>query len=582
MEYASAPSSAKGLSEISSLSNDKLSGFNNASSPKARKPQHPRSSFASVGSRSSMSQNAASLLSPRISPGRGRAASIDTPDASGMLPRIYNKIDTKTDQAPKKPTRTSIMRAAESGKGSLLPMRGVSKLSPMRTQPASVKSERELPSRSRSSGPSYSTGLPRTQQDVGGEKSKLAYLRRRTANASSDDEFDASSQKTQRMYKSFDESSDPYSRGGRRKRGSTGSVGSTGSGGTNYTTNNNNSSISREHHSPNKWGNGLLCQKQLNMLSRMKLGHLLQVAIVFAVVVLVYESHLKALGALEQLKQFKSEESMLLLHLRKIEQQSIQLHENFSRLAQADRAAVNSGGSNNIKENVEGEDGATIDFYLIRQQIKQLKQMEDELGHEVKTLQTRIQLSARNHIIQEFGEGPVQVILELDFGGEDSAKVKNTESTNKISILLWHDTPHAAWTWLEQIGNNVWDGAAFNWHQGNIVDAVPSKKRIDPEREGTIQFVEQSQHSHQAWTVGVREHPNDKGSVGGSSLGMYINLQDNSKLHRHETCVGKIIDGFDVLQKLLEAARNNHENSSSVVIRKATAMHYVTKKAGMG
>ena len=61
---------------------------------------------------------------------------------------------------------------------------------------------------------------------------------------------------------------------------------------------------------------------------------------------------------------------------------------------------------------------------------------------------------------------------------------------------------------------------------------------------------------------------------------MYINLQDNSNLHKHETCVGKIIDGFDALQRLLEAVRG--EQDASIAIRKATAMHYVTKKAGMG
>merc|ERR1711971_44027 len=140
---------------------------------------------------------------------------------------------------------------------------------------------------------------------------------------------------------------------------------------------------------------------------------------------------------------------------------------------------------------------------------------------------------------------------------------------HRISILLWHDTPHAAWTWLQQIGNNIWDGVRFKWQQGHIIDAIPL--RSDPDY-GKIKFVEHSQYAHQAWTVGVRE--SDKGA-----LGMYINLQDNSGLHKHETCVGKIIDGFDSLQRLLEAARV--ENYSSIAIRKATAMHYVDKKAGI-
>lgn len=376
------------------------------------------------------------------------------------------------------------------------------------------------------------------------------------------------------------------------------SVSSTGSVGNN----NNNGSSSREHPSPHRWGSGVLCQHQLYKLSRMKLGHLLQIVIVLAVIALVYESHNKALFATQQLTQFKDEESLLLLHLQKIEQQSIQLHENLSRLARVGVGGGNSEGrdSNGYKNGEDGQaiggemadgvdsnsgGGREVDFDLIHKQTQQLYQMEEELSHEVQTLQKRIQLSARNHIIQEFGEGPVQVVLELDYGDA----IANV-GPHKISILLWHDTPHAAWTWLEQIGNNVWDGAEFKWQKGHIIDAIPSQNRVDPDRGGKIEFVEYTQHAHQAWTIGVRDRPSNGNGTGAGSMEMYINLQDNTQLHKHETCIGKVVDGFDALQKLLEASRSNGNGekveksvpSAPISIRKATAMHYVTKKAGMG
>jgi cyclophilin family peptidyl-prolyl cis-trans isomerase len=292
-------------------------------------------------------------------------------------------------------------------------------------------------------------------------------------------------------------------------------------------------------------------------LSRLKVGNILQVVIVLAVTALVWESHHKALFAAQQLTQFKEEESLLLLHLQKIEQQSIQLHENLARLAK-----VGTGGKAVTEK---GEGIKEVDFDLIHKQTQQLYQMEEELNHEVKTLQTRIQQSARNHIIQEFGEGPVQVILELDFG------INDNNGPNKIAILLWHDTPHAAWTWLEQISRNIWDGAEFQWKQGHIIDAVPHQP--DP-MGGKIEFVEHSHHGHGAWTVGVRE--SDSGA-----MGMYINLQDNTNLHKHETCVGKVIDGFDALQRLLEVARSQrYEKNTPIVVRRATATH-VTKKEGV-
>jgi len=284
----------------------------------------------------------------------------------------------------------------------------------------------------------------------------------------------------------------------------------------------------------------------------MKLGHILQVVIVVAVTALVWESHHKALFAAQQLSQFKEEESLLLLHLQKIEQQSIQLHENLSRLAQSGIRVSPKDGEETVGK---------VDFDLIHKQTQQLYQMEEELNHEVRTLQTRIQQSARNHIVSEFGEGPVQVIFELDFG-------PNTSGPDKISILLWHDTPHASWTWLEQIRKHVWDGAQFDWQQGHIIDAVP--QRLDPSG-GKIEFVEQSEHGHEAWTVGLRETET-------GMLSMYVNLKDNSNLHKHETCIGKVIEGFDALQRLLEVARNQRDGQKSIItIKKASATH-VTKK----
>jgi len=578
-DYAPAPSSGSSLSDLNSIRDNRQS----TSTAQAQQYHQPskRSTVNYDKSNSNSYNNSrntvAGLLSPRVNSSVIRSVSID---GNIGLPLTQNDIRSDNDQAPQKPRRTTRMRAAESGKGSVLPMRGAP-ISLFRQQ---QQIKRTAPGRSNSSGPSYAKGLPRTRQDLGdsNSRSQKSEIRRRTANASSDDEFDSSSQRN-RGY------------GIRRQRqGSAISVSSTGSVGTA-----NNGSNSREHTSPLRWGSGLLCQQQLMKLSRMKLGHLLQVVIVLAVIALVYESHHKALFATQQLTQFKDEESLLLLHLQKIEQQSIQLHENLSRLARAGIGGGNFGGKNtNFDEKVgdkeptgaEVADGANpgggreVDFDLIHKQTQQLYQMEQELSHEVETLQKRIQLSARNHLIQEFGEGPVQVVLDLDFGDE-MAKT----GPHRITILLWLDTPHAAWTWLEQIGNHVWDGAEFKWEQGHIIDAFPPVDRVDPKRDGKIEFVERSQHAHQPWTIGVREQPNYANDSGHTSMSMYINLQDNSQLNKHETCVGKIIDGFDALQQLLESSRNNgngdqqdkSSSASRITIRKATAMHYVTKKAGM-
>ena len=336
----------------------------------------------------------------------------------------------------------------------------------------------------------------------------------------------------------------------------------------------------------------------MDQLWRVKLGSSFQLIIVLAILILVWESHHKAHFAAEQLIQFKDEENLLMLHLQQIERQSIAVHENLSRLATS-RANESSKNSNAVaqKEHSHGDPAdevintlndtpasATVDIELIQKQTQQLYQMEKELNGELRSLEARIQTSARNHIIQEFGEGPVQVVLDLDFGDDPNPQQqavtgskKSKASANRIAILLWHDTPHAAWTWLEQIGRHVWDGADFTWQQAHVIDAAP--KKHDP-LGNKIEFVEKTQLcGHESWTVGLRN--NDSASNGSNGLGMYINLQDNTHLHKHETCIGKVLDGFDALQRLLEVSRNrSYDQKTSIKIKSASAMHVTQREVG--
>jgi cyclophilin family peptidyl-prolyl cis-trans isomerase len=447
-----------------------------------------------------------------------------------------------SDMSPRKPART-ILRAAEGGKGSLLPDHFSSPHPPTRREPPSRVRTRSspslnlimnLPGSARMNRDNTQT-LPQTVEanNEGGPtttqvsmlQAAKQSLRRRTGSYVSDDE-------------------DGMGSSSRSNRG----------GGN---SNTEHSPYHRTGGASHRRGRRTLTS--FHKLLRMKLGHFLQILIVLAVTVLVWESHHKALFAAVQLTQFKEEESLLLLHLQKIEQQSIQLHENLNRLAKAGPNAKGAQDSNSLGA-AAADSGEKVDFELIHKQTQQLYQMEEELNHEVKTLQTRIQQSARSHIVQEFGEGPVQVILELHF---------DQEGPSRISILLWHDTPHAAWTWLEQIGRHVWDGADFKWQEAHVIDAGPRKQ--DP-LGGKIEFVEQGQHSHEAWTVGLKEDD-------GGSLGFYINLQDNKNYHKSEVCVGKVIDGFDALQRLLEVSRSKSYDKASIQIKSATAMH-VTKREG--
>lgn len=465
---------------------------------------------------------------PRLSPVRLEAP-VDLPSLQ------------QNDFAPQKPARTTILRAAENGKGSILPDYHAAPTT-IAAAPTSGMRNREPPNRHKTrSTPSLkqmmnlggvmkqrdSSGggggtLPQTQHDLTPPSSSMLQsskhsLRRRTYSTTQSDDED-----TRRRSSSND---------------------------SHYRSRSRNNSA---RHLSGGGGQGWLSWHKFN---RLKLGHILQVVIVVAVTALVWESHHKALDAVEQLSRYKEEESLMLLHLQKIEQHSIQLHENLSRLAQSDLRARGGDG--------ERKGAGDVDFDLIHIQTQELYRLEEALNHEVRTLQTSIQKSARDHIVDAFGEGPVQVVLELDFGG-----ASDPNSPNTISILLWGDTPHAAWTWLEQIGRHIWDGAQFDWEQGHLINVFP---QVEDPMGGRIEFIEHSKHSHERWTVGLRETES-------GMMSMYVNLQDNTNLHKHETCVGKVVDGFAALQRLLEVLRSQHSDSKSVIsIKKATGIH-VTKK----
>ena len=211
----------------------------------------------------------------------------------------------------------------------------------------------------------------------------------------------------------------------------------------------------------------------------------------------------------------------------------------------------------------------TKDLELIRKQTQQLREMEQELNHEVKGLQGNIQRTSRNSIIRTYGEGPVQINLEVELPSKDKQR---SPEHHEIGILLWYDTPHAAWTLLEQVRKGIWDGAPLKLDDKGVALAAQPPPDIVPDGSmSKLEFVESSRKSHEPWTVGLSDFSNGR-------IGMFINLADNSELHKNYVCIGKIFDGFDVLQQLVDLSRKQQNQQASddhvyLVIRKATGSH---------
>jgi hypothetical protein len=285
------------------------------------------------------------------------------------------------------------------------------------------------------------------------------------------------------------------------------------------------------------------------------------ITIFCCLVYLLYDSYVKLVTTSGQLQKLKDDEGLMLLHLHRLEQQSIRVHENMAKIGDKTnkidesllQKAQNLFGSSDGDSNLNSvPTGSIIDDAEIRAQTQQLYEMEQELDHELHSLQAKLQQAARTSITSKYGDGPIKVVLEIEIPDETDI------SSNKISIILWYDTPHASWAWLKQILIGEWDGSEFQV-AGDLssIDAQPIIYNA-----GKLDFLEKSQKAHELWTVGLS---NNEGN-----LGMFINLKDNTEYpdRQYTVCVGKVIDGFDVVKRILRSA---HKNKGTRPIRIHTA-----------
>lgn len=354
-------------------------------------------------------------------------------------------------------------------------------------------------------------------------------------------------------------------------------------------------------------------------------GVCLQLILLSVIALLVLWSRSQAALATDTLLRLRETESVSLLKLHMLESHSMHVHELMRNRILRENTRVDDF-QDLLQDGEEPDEANNNNDDPLRDQYRQLSQMAADLRNHaaVKTLQGTIQETAIDKMTHIYGEGPVKVVIELDFGDGDNRnppfiahktenrKKNNNNSNNNrqarntqqmakgsyISIVLWPDTPHAAWTWLEQIGRSVWDGSSIGWDPSStLLQFQPTKD--DPLDRGHIEFVEDHPRQedsnpdmhHGAWTIGLRETlssgngAGDDESLSSSSsnpnrLEMFINLSNNREQRKHETCVGKIFDGFDALQRLLERTELTEDGDArtKVTVKSVSAMHMTHKE----
>jgi len=320
-------------------------------------------------------------------------------------------------------------------------------------------------------------------------------------------------------------------------------------------------------------------------------GVCMQLIVLLVIAILVLWSRSQAALATDTLLHLRETESVSLLKLHRLESHSMHVHELMrSRLLRENGKMKDTDDIEDLLNGEDPEEAVDSKDDPLMDQYQQLSQMASDLRNHaaVTTLQSNIQETAIDKMIDLYGEGPVKVVVELDFG--DDSNRRNSHELAKgsyISIVLWPDTPHAAWTWLDQIVRNVWDGSSVGWDPtSTFLQFKPTKE--DPLDRGHLEFVEghpsQEQSNpdmhHGAWTIGLRETLGDDQKS--SRLEMFINLANNQNKRKHETCVGKIFDGFDALQRLLEGTEVTEYGDAvtKVSVKSVSAMHMTHQEFG--
>jgi len=288
------------------------------------------------------------------------------------------------------------------------------------------------------------------------------------------------------------------------------------------------------------------------------LGPLIQTVLIFGFVLLVVRSRRSSAIFEEQLRMYNHETSSLLLKLQRIEHNSQTLDKHIGHhLGQAGVEAVGSG--------VE-EEGIPV--------------LSEDLHGKASELQEAIQERDYMNIVERYGEGPIKLVFDLEL----STPLAGGASTT-VDIVLWSDTPHASWALLDQIERGLWDGAKFHWNpQLAALDISPT--RDDPQGKGQLEFAEHisdEDNWHDAWTVGLRQDSDTR------RLQLFFNLKDNSDFLQHETCVGRVLAGFDALQTALRSVSGremkdgstNQQQQPSISVRKAMAKHLTRREMAM-
>lgn len=212
---------------------------------------------------------------------------------------------------------------------------------------------------------------------------------------------------------------------------------------------------------------------------------------------------------------------------------------------------------------------------------------EEAINMKITNLQKYIQTESHRETEDRFGDGPYRVKVEVIFPFLENGNLGDVSNeADRIKSIILEMAPlglmpHSTHLFLEQVYHKLWDGCIFSVNSNGKLQVTTSSlekvsehlPRFQAAELDTVSFQEYNEDfEHEKYTIGFSGRP------GGPDW--YINTQDNIEAngpggnkmiytldHEADPCFGRVIHGYDVIEKLtqLPTSRSGHFEKFPVI-----------------
>lgn len=162
-------------------------------------------------------------------------------------------------------------------------------------------------------------------------------------------------------------------------------------------------------------------------------------------------------------------------------------------------------------------------------------------------LKKQVQALSRDDIIAKYGNGVHRIEIELVFPDHHRGPTKFEIELAPADIM-----PHSVHTFLEMTTRGLLDGCSFILNAMHVLKAAPLPYDGTTAADKAKAFSENGLESV-AFKEYNEDYPHKKYTVGFAADGspsFYINTEDNSEIHVGDPCFGRVVSGFDTVQRL--------------------------------